>query len=430
MTLNDKFKPLFTTDKRYIIITGGRGSSKSFSVSTFLTLLLYELGHRVLFTRYTLTSAQISIIPEFKEKLQLLGIENDYKILDKEIINIKTKSDILFRGIKTSEGIQTASLKSIQGITTWVVDEAEELPDEETFDKIDLSIREQGKRNIIILILNPTTREHWIWKKFFEKTHEIKTVDGYNVPMCTAENVCHIHTTYLDNLENLSESFLQLVETIKQEDKKKYAGEIIGGWKLQLDGTVFDRLSMKRFSRKDLKLHDAEGNKLYDSCYGYIDVADEGTDAYAFPLAYLFKNKIYLTDILFSKLNTDFTIPATVSIIKKHNPVWVRVEANNQGSVVIKELRKLVSPEKVLGVINVTKKHTRIILSYNFIKTYFYFLNDNEIEHGSDYDLFMRELFDYMKEEKENKGHDDAPDALSGLAQMSQNFLPDLFRPE
>ena len=114
-------------------------------------------------------------------------------------------------------------------------------------------------------------------------------------------------------------------------------------------------------------------------------------------------------------------------MIKKHNCEYVRVEANNQGSVFIKNLRNQLSPEKILSVNNTANKHTRIIMNYLFIKEYFYFLNEDEIESGSDYDLFMREIFDYMKEKGATKDKDDAPDAISGLSQLIQSFLPHLF---
>ena len=90
-----------------------------------------------------MTSAHLSIIPEFLEKIGLLGFEETFSINKSEVVNAKNKSDILFRGIKTSAGNQTASLKSLQGISTWVLDEAEELVDENFYDTIDLSIREK-----------------------------------------------------------------------------------------------------------------------------------------------------------------------------------------------------------------------------------------------------------------------------------------------
>ena len=136
MNLNKKYQELFKSKARYYIITGGRGSGKSFAVTVFLTLLTMTEGIRVLFTRFTMVSAHLSIIPEFLEKIILLGYENTFSVNKAEVVNLKNKSDILFRGIKTSAGNQTASLKSLQGVSTWVLDEAEELIDEDIFDTI------------------------------------------------------------------------------------------------------------------------------------------------------------------------------------------------------------------------------------------------------------------------------------------------------
>ena len=138
INLKEKFKYLFQEDTRYYIITGGRGGSKSFSVGTFLCLLSYEQNQKILFTRKTMTSAHISVIPEFNEKIELLEKENDFNVNKTEIINKQSGSDIMFRGLQSSSGDNTANLKSIQGVSCWVLDEAEELTDETMFDKVDL----------------------------------------------------------------------------------------------------------------------------------------------------------------------------------------------------------------------------------------------------------------------------------------------------
>src|SRR6478752_1652383 len=130
ITLNKKYEVLFKNDTRYFIITGGRGSSKSFGVGTFTNLLSFERGHKILFTRQTMTSAHLSIIPEFEEKISLMGFDNKFDVNKSEVTNITSGSQIIFRGIKTSSGDQTANLKSLQGVTCWIVDEAEELTDE------------------------------------------------------------------------------------------------------------------------------------------------------------------------------------------------------------------------------------------------------------------------------------------------------------
>lgn len=243
--INEKFKPLFLDDSRYFVLTGGRGSMKSFSVTTFLLLLTYENEQTILFTRYTLTSADISIIPEFIEKIELANLENDFAITKNEIINLKTGSKILFKGIKTSSGTQTASLKSISGVTTWVLDEAEELTDEETFDKIDFSIRHKSKQNRVILILNPTTKEHFIYKKFFEER-------GVNAGSNTQkEDTTYIHTTYLDGKEFLNESFLRQAEETRVKNPRKYEHVLLGGWLEKAEGVIFTNWKIGNFVEND-----------------------------------------------------------------------------------------------------------------------------------------------------------------------------------
>jgi phage terminase large subunit len=241
--INKKYSPIAESDGRYFIVTGGRGSGKSFSVNLLLVLLTYEAGHTILFTRYTLSSTYISIIPEFIEKLELLKIFDDFHITKDEIRNKRSGSKIIFKGIKTSSGDQTANLKSLQGVTTFVLDEAEELTSEDTFDKIDLSVRQQGKHNRVILILNPTTKEHWIYKRFFE---DKGVQEGTNLQK---DNVTYIHTTYLDNLENLSESYLNQIEEIKKRRPEKFKHQLMGAFLNKSEGVILSNWSIGKFNK-------------------------------------------------------------------------------------------------------------------------------------------------------------------------------------
>ena len=240
--INEKYQKL-ANDTRYYIITGGRASGKSFSVNLMLVLLTYEANHTILFTRYTLTSAYVSIIPEFIEKIEMLDKFDDFHITKDEIINLRSGSKIVFKGIKTSSGDQTANLKSITGVTTWVLDEAEELTDESTFDKIDLTIRETKNQNRIILILNPTTKEHWIYQRFFE---DKGIQEGTNTEK---DNTTYIHTTYQDNITNLSKSFLKQIDDLKIRRPLKYKHVIMGGWLDKAEGVIFNNWTIGKFKR-------------------------------------------------------------------------------------------------------------------------------------------------------------------------------------
>ena len=234
IVISPKYKPLFKTNKRYSIVTGGRGSGKSFSVSLFLLILTFEQNQVILFSRYTMVSAKLSIIPQFIEVMELMGYSsNEFDIKQDEIINKKTGSKIIFKGIKTSSGIQTAALKSLTGVSTWVLDEAEELDDESIFDKIDLSVRVNTVQNRVIMIMNPATKESWIYKRFFQ--------------FGKLDNTEYIHTTYLDNKDNLDESIVKEIERMREINPKKYSHVILGGWLDKAEGVVFDNWEIGEF---------------------------------------------------------------------------------------------------------------------------------------------------------------------------------------
>ena len=248
------YKEIYTTNKFIILLSGGRGSAKSFNAATFIERLSFEKGHIILFCRYTMTAADISIIPEFREKIDLDGFNNYFSVSRSDIVNNFSGSTILFKGIKTSSGNQTANLKSIQGLTTFVGDEMEEWQSEDDYDKLVLSIRQKGMQNRVILILNPTDSEHFIYKKYIENTHKIVDIDGVQVQVSTHPDVLHIHTTYFDNKDNLSEQFFKIVDDIKRVsieestmdgifDKAKfqftkYATKIIGRWADTPEGAI------------------------------------------------------------------------------------------------------------------------------------------------------------------------------------------------
>lgn len=267
--INVAYRPLYDSAKRYFLITGGRGSLKSSSVHDFIARLTYQKGQGILFTRYTMASAELSIIPEFLIVLERLGITSDFSITRKRIINRKTGSFIHFSGIKTNSGDQTASLKSIAGITCWVIEEGEDFKDEKAFDAIDDSIRTTATQNRVIWIQNPTTKEHFIYKRWIEKTSKQITTDGYNVTVSDHPQVEHIHTTYriAERLGYLSGDWIEKAQreidkvdakiaafrrtfSGKREDFVKgvrrikhssyYYYNYIGGWLEKAEGVIFD----------------------------------------------------------------------------------------------------------------------------------------------------------------------------------------------
>jgi phage terminase large subunit len=196
-------------------------------------LSTYDDSFNTLYTRYTLTSADVSIIPEYTEKIDLLERADDFTIKRREVVNNITGSTILFRGLKTSSKNQIAKLKSLNRIKTWILDEAQELVDESLFDTIDNSIRDANTTNEVWLVLNPTDISHWIYRRFFlENGVEI----GFNG---IKDGVEYIHTTYLDNLANLDQGFIDKAEKLKRTNYEKYCNIYLGHWAKNKEGLIY-----------------------------------------------------------------------------------------------------------------------------------------------------------------------------------------------
>lgn len=289
---NRKYQTLFKTNDRYIICTGGRGSGKSFSITSYILLtMLFESGHTILFTRYTMSSAHLSIIPEFLEKIQLLNVEDRFDITKDSIVNKTTGSKIIFRGLRTSNGDQTASLKSLNGVTLWVMDESEELMDEKIFDKINLSVRSKIRPNKIILILNPSTKEHWIYRRFFQDNG---VEPGSNL---SKNNVTYIHTTYLDNILNLDQSFLDEVKLIEENNPDKYQTTILGGWLNKQEGVVITNWTIGPFNPNSLQTSFGQDYGFSIDPTTLVEVAIDKTQKKIYVKEHCYKKGMTTTDI-------------------------------------------------------------------------------------------------------------------------------------
>ena len=231
-----KYKPLFVKARtRYKIIYGGRASAKSFAVASALLLRTYEDDYNILFTRWTMDSAKDSVIPEFKDKMERMGVEGHFTEWKTSVQNRSTGGKVLFRGLKQGSKNQVAKMKSLFGIKIWVLDEAQELIDETTFDTIDNSIRDANTTNEVWLVLNPTDIGHWIYRRFFI---EAGVPDGFSG---VKDNVEYIYTTYLDNLKNLDEGFIAKAEKLKEINPEKYGNIYLGNWLVRKAGIIYPR---------------------------------------------------------------------------------------------------------------------------------------------------------------------------------------------
>ena len=395
------YKKLFEKKpkNRYFLITGGRGSAKSFHVSLFLLNLTYEKGHVILFTRWTMTSAHISIMPEFLEKIEMLNKEKDFNISQKEIVNNKTGSRIIFRGIKTSQGTATANLKSIQGVTTWVLDEAEELVDEDVFDKIDLSIRQKGMTNRVILVMNPSYKTHFIYKRFLVKK----------------QPSTHIHTSYLDNIKNLNQSFIDQAEVTKNENLIRFNHLFMGDWLDDAEGLLWNRKMLDRCRinnapenlRKVIAIDPAVTANANSDETGIVIIGKDNN------------NKIYLLEDLSGKYTPNEWGEIACKAMKNHNCDYYVAE-KNQGGDMVKAIIEQFDKNNHIKLVQATKgKYLRAEPVYAQYE-------QGNVYHVGKFPLLETQMITFNPDA--NKKSPDRVDALVyGVTELFKNQVSDIF---
>lgn len=367
---------------RYWFITGGRGSAKSFHVAVFLLNLTYEAGHVILFTRWTLVSAEISIIPEFLEKIELLGRQGDFDIKEGVITNTRTGSKILFKGIKTSAGNQTANLKSIQGVTTWVLDEAEEVTSEDVFDKIDLSIRHKSLPNRTIIVMNPANKTHFLYRKF-----------------ATAEraDTCYIHTTWQDNRTNLSDSFIAEAERTLRTNPKRYAHIFAGEWSDDASGMLWTKAHIERvrvdnapqLARIVVAIDPAVTSKPESDETGIVVVGKDNL------------SNAYVLEDLSGRYTPSQWASVAISACKRHG-AGIVAEVNQGGDMVTQVIRNI-DPSVHIKQVRATKG------KYSRAEPVFALYESNRVMHVGHFPVLEEQMLAF------NPDEGDSPDRVDAL---------------
>lgn len=355
-----------------VIFTGGRFSAKSFTVGLAIADWTVNYNHRVLFTRYTLISAKDSIIPEVEEKYSLLNY-SDYIVKTNDRILCKhNKGKVIFKGHRTSSGNQTATLKSLKDLSCFVLEEAEEHESFDDWEKVKLSIRAVDVQNISVLILNPTTKEHWIYQKLFK---ENGVHGGFNG---VKDNILYIHTDYRstprefipDNHFEKFESARKKYEFYKSLNHKQreevdnktkqeyywYKHIVLGGWRDSAEGAILKNWEFGKFDDN------------IPCGYG-LDFGSKDPDAFVKCAIDSKNKKIYLKEEIYKNgLSTD----ELYSLILSAKPENKLIVADSAGARTINDFKikglniVAVSKSKIVDDVKMLQDYTLIVEENSF----------------------------------------------------------------
>lgn len=243
--VNEVYIPLFTKKPRYFILMGGRGAGRSTVASQFaLAKLVAPEYFRCAIMRYVLGDIRNSIYREITDRAEEGGVLNSLDINDSVMSIQYGANSINAVGFRKSSGDQKAKLKSLANYNCVIIEEADEIP-EEDFLQLDDSLRTLKGDIIIIFLLNPPPKSHWINERWFDLL-PVDEVKGFYLPQLKAEikDTIFIRTNFKDNKKNLSTQSIENYQAYKKTKPDHYwnmveglvpevvRGKIYSGWKM------------------------------------------------------------------------------------------------------------------------------------------------------------------------------------------------------
>ncbi len=163
--------------------------------------------------------------------------------------------------------------------------------------------------------------------------------------------------------------------------------------------------------------HDVEGKPIYTAIRNYTDTADTGDD-YLCSICYaVYDREAYITDVLYTKDGMEITEPATARMLQENGVNVADIESNNGGRGFARAVERILKEQyrtnhTVIHPFTQTKnKQSRILSNSAWVMQHIYFPT-NWRDRWPEFYLAMTK---YQKEGR--NAHDDAPDAVTGIAE-------------
>jgi PBSX family phage terminase large subunit len=262
--INKHFLPIWDNTDRYLILWGGRGSSKTDCIAKKLITRCYSNEYfRFILVRNNYNSIKDSQYQTIKDLITDAGLENDFefKLQPLEIICKHNGNKFIARGCD-----DTTKLKSVKDPTgAWY---EEDIPSESDFITITTSIRTQKASYLQeIFTINPEVEgnfeDNWFWKRFFEGRAE-KSFSGVKTMKIGNDEVdityTSHHSTYHHN-KWLPLEFKAFLEDLQNTNPYYYTIYTLGEWgNKDVGGTFYKDFNRAkhltwRLYEKHLPLH-------------------------------------------------------------------------------------------------------------------------------------------------------------------------------
>lgn len=237
-----------------MVFYGGAGSGKSVFVVQNTILKGLASKRKFLVVRKVGNTLRDSIFAEYKAALAKFNIIGLCKIKESYLsIELPNGTQFIFKGMEDDDKI-----RSIQGITDIVIEEASDLGFDE-YSQLRLRIRDlKSGNNQVFLMYNPVSKQKWVYPLF----HSTKPDDVKGRP----ENLTVVHTTYLDN-KFLPQEYLDNLMEMKHNNPVYYEVYAMGKF-ANLGKTVYTNWKSYFFKLDDIRF-DEHGRRRHGITFHY-----------------------------------------------------------------------------------------------------------------------------------------------------------------
>jgi phage terminase large subunit len=163
VTFSEKMQCIFS-DKRYIVLYGGRGAGRSWGVAQFLLLQGFTRPITVLCARELQKSIDESVHKVLRKQIGRLGLTSEYEVQRDKIYGpvdevTKAQTEFSFIGVKTDP----AKVKSFEDIDYCWVEEANKVS-AASWNELTPTVRKKGSK--IIMTFNPELKSDYTYRTF------------------------------------------------------------------------------------------------------------------------------------------------------------------------------------------------------------------------------------------------------------------------
>lgn len=165
---------------------------------------------------------------------------------------------------------------------------------------------------------------------------------------------------------------------------------------------------------------DDKGRPAFKEIVSYTDTADTGSDFLCSVVAGIYEGEGWVLDLIFSDEGMETTEPQTSEMLARNEVAFALIESNNGGRGFARNVERLLWEKHKTRKVTVEwffqgeNKVARILVNATFVQKHIYFPAD----WITRWPAFYEAMISYQR--KGRNAHDDAPDAITGLAELIQ----------